>query len=463
VTAPLYTLEEILTATGGRPAGDIPAEITGVSIDSRDIAQGELFVAIKGDRFDGHDFVGAALARGAAAALASEGKASGERLIVVPDALQGLVDLARHARARCGAQIVAVTGSAGKTTTKEMIRTVLGAAGPTHASIQSFNNHWGVPLTIARLPADAWFGIFEIGMNHAGEITPLTKLVRPQVAVITNVAAAHLEFFDSVAGIARAKAEIFAGLEPGGTAILNTDHDQLDVLLDEAARAGVSSIVSYGFAEGADWQLLSAEPTLTGTHVAVRHSGREFEFDIPVEGRHMAANAVAALAVADRFGVPRDVATAAVAAFEAPEGRGAIVRLGNSGKPLLLIDQSYNANSASMAAAMDVFSRALPSGGEKVLVLGDMLELGAEGPRLHAELEPAVMATGATRIFLVGSAISALADALGRDRVTGYAPSVDDIAGDILASLAYGDAVMVKGSKGVRLAGLVKSIREKFA
>jgi UDP-N-acetylmuramoyl-tripeptide--D-alanyl-D-alanine ligase len=463
VTAPLYTLEEILTATGGRPAGDIPAEITGVSIDSRDIAQGELFVAIKGDRFDGHDFVGAALARGAVAALASEGKASGERLIVVPDALQGLVDLARHARARCGAQIVAVTGSAGKTTTKEMIRTVLGAAGPTHASIQSFNNHWGVPLMLARLPADAWFGIFEIGMNHAGEITPLTKLVRPQVAVITNVAAAHLEFFDSVAAIGRAKAEIFAGLEPGGTAILNTDHDQLDVLFDEAARAGVSSIVSYGFAEGADWQLLAAEPTLTGTHVAVRYRGREFEFDIPVEGRHMAANAVAALAVADRFGVPRDVATAAVAAFEAPEGRGAIVRLGNSGKPLLLIDQSYNANSASMAAAMDVFSRALPSGGEKVLVLGDMLELGAEGPRLHAELEPAVMATGATRIFLVGSAISALADALGRDRVTGYAPSVDDIAGDILASLAYGDAVMVKGSKGVRLAGLVKSIREKFA
>jgi UDP-N-acetylmuramoyl-tripeptide--D-alanyl-D-alanine ligase len=463
VTEPLYTLDEVLAATGGSATGTFSDEITGVSIDSRDIAPGELFVAIKGDRFDGHDFVATALERGAAAALVSEGKATGERLILVPDALQGLVDLARHARSRGSAQIVAVTGSAGKTTTKEMIRTVLAASGETHASIQSFNNHWGVPLMLARLPRDAWFGVFEIGMNHAGEIRPLTRLVRPHVAVITNVAAAHLEFFESVTGIARAKAEIFAGLEPGGTAIINTDHDQLGVLLDEAARAGVSSIITYGFAEGADWQLLAAEPSLTGTQVSVRHAGREIEFNLPAEGRHMAANAVAALAVADKFGVPREIAIAAVATFETPEGRGATVRIGNSGRPLLLIDQSYNANTASMAAAMDVFSRAMPSGGEKVLVLGDMLELGPEGPRLHAELEDAVLATGATRIFLVGKAISALADALGRDRVTGYAPSVDDIAGDILASLAYGDAVMVKGSKGVRLAGLVKSIREKFA
>ena len=447
-----------------RAVGLGSAAFESISIDSRELGPQALFVAIRGDRFDGHDFVGAALENGAAAALVSAEKAAGlpqERLIVVHDALEGLRDLARAARARSSAKIVAVTGSAGKTTTKEAIRTVLSAAGATHASIKSFNNHWGVPLMLARLPREAEFAAFEIGMNHAGEITPLVQLVRPQAVVITTVAAAHLEFFDSVAGIARAKAEIFAGLEPGGVAILNIDHDQVPVLLEEAERAGVRRIVRYGMAQDADWRIVAAEPVDGGMTATVEHAGRRIDFSMAVEGRHMVANGVAALAVAAEFGVPEAVAVEALGRFAAPEGRGATLRLGPADKPLLLIDQSYNANSASMTAALDVFGRTAAPDGRKVLVLGDMLELGAAGPDLHAGLKGAVEAAKPDRIYLVGTNMAHLATALG-STVTGHAAVIGDIKDAILSGLAYGDAVMIKGSKGVQLAGLVHKIRERF-
>ncbi len=461
----LWTIEEIVAATGGRPVGVGGSEVTAVSIDSREIAPGALFVAIRGDVHDGHDFVGRALEQGASAALVSEDRASGlpqDRLIVVPDALHGLRDLAAAARARSAARIVAVTGSAGKTTTKEMIRTMLGAIGPTHYSIKSFNNHWGVPLMLARLPRDAAFGVFEIGMNHAGEITPLSRLVRPHAAVITTVAAAHLEFFDSVAGIARAKAEIFAGLEPGGVAILNADHEHLGILLEHAAAAGVGRVLTYGFSEGVDWRIEAADQVGDTMQVRLRHDSEIVGFPVAASGRHMVANAVAALAVADVFGIGADAALGGLEAFRPPEGRGLTVPLGPPEKPLLLVDQSYNANVASMLATLEVYARTKAPGGAKVLVLGDMLELGASGPRLHADLAQAVLASGATRIFLVGRAISALADALGPDRVTGHAETIAAIEERILDGLAYGDAVMVKGSKGVQLAGLVAKIRARF-
>jgi UDP-N-acetylmuramoyl-tripeptide--D-alanyl-D-alanine ligase len=296
-------------------------------------------------------------------------------------------------------------------------------------------------------------------MNHAGEITPLTKMVRPHVAVITTVAAAHLEFFDSVAGIAAAKAEIFLGLEVGGTALLNADHDYLDVLLDHAAQAGVVSIATYGVSPKADWRIDSADPVSGGMRVTVAGN----TFTLPVEGRHMAANAVAALAIADLCAIPVATAIAALEHFEAPEGRGLTSRLGPAENPLLLVDQSYNANMASMAATLAVFANQTPPNGNKVLVLGDMLEMGQQGPALHASLRNAVLATGATRIFLVGPVMAHLAESLGKTKVTGHADDINDLQDAILASLAYGDAVMVKGSKGVRLAGLVKAIREKFA
>ena len=462
--ARLFTVGEIIAATGGRAEGLTGDSICSLSIDSREIAPEGLFVAIKGDRFDGHDFVPQALANGAVAALVSQEKADGlgDRLIVVPDALDGLGDLARAGRARSTAKIAAVTGSVGKTTTKEAIRAVLARSGPTHASIKSFNNQWGVPLMLARMPAETQFGVFEIGMNHAGEITPLVKLVRPHVAVITNVAAAHLEFFASVSEIAVAKAEIFLGLEPGGTAVLNADHPHLDVLLDRARAAMVGRIITYGFAPDADWRIEAMEMDEDATVARLRHDDETIAMTLGVKGRHMVANAVAALIVGELFGANRDESLKALQAFGAPEGRGLALRLGDAGRPLLLIDESYNANSASMVAALDVFATQRAPNGKKVLVLGDMLELGPQGPALHRALKQSVIEAGADMVFLVGQNMAALGETLGSDAVAGSAQSTDDIVQIVLDSLDYGDAIMVKGSNGVRLSALVKAIRNRF-
>ncbi len=365
--------------------------------------------------------------------------------------------------------IVAVTGSAGKTTTKEAIRTALSAAGETHYSIKSFNNHWGVPLMLARLPREAQFGVFEIGMNHAGEITPLVKLVRPHVAVITTVAAAHLEFFNSVADIAAAKAEIFLGLEPGGTALLNADHDYLHILFAHARAAGVGRVVTYGFDDSSDWWIAGVSQLGNQTAADVRHEGKSYHLRLGVPGRHMVANAVAALAVSHLAGEGTKVALEALARFGAPEGRGLTTRLGPEDKPLLLVDESYNANLASMHAALELYGSMKPPAGTKVLVLGDMLEMGPQGPQLHAGLADAALGTGAERIYLVGPVMKSLAAELARraenDRDSPalmHVETVDEIAEPLLSGLAHGDAVMVKGSKGVRLASLVQKIRERF-
>jgi UDP-N-acetylmuramoyl-tripeptide--D-alanyl-D-alanine ligase len=469
----LWTVAEVVQATGGRAEG-VAGEVAlnAVTIDSREVPEGALFVAIKGDRLDGHDFVEPALASGAAAALVSEDhfKAhGGNRLIVVPDTLRALERLGQAARTRSKAFVVAVTGSAGKTTTKEAIRTLLQAAGNTHYSIKSFNNHWGVPLMLARLPREADFAVFEIGMNHAGEITPLVKLVRPHVSVITTVAAAHLEFFASVAEIAAAKAEIFAGLEPGGTALLNADHDWLHILFAHARAADVGRVVTYGFDESADWRIGTLWSDGETSRALVHHAEDEIDLAIAAPGRHMVANAVAALAVAELAGVSQQVALAALAGFGAPEGRGQTVRLGPANKPLLLVDESYNANPASMAATLTLFAEAPKPMGRKVLVLGDMLELGPQGPALHAGLTDAVLSTRAEVIHLVGPSMQALANALSA-RTAGFplAPeitswaNIDAALEPVLAGLAYGDAVMVKGSKGVKLGQLVAAIGERF-
>jgi UDP-N-acetylmuramoyl-tripeptide--D-alanyl-D-alanine ligase len=299
-------------------------------------------------------------------------------------------------------------------------------------------------------------------MNHAGEITPLVKLVRPQVAVITTVAAAHLQFFNSVADIAAAKAEIFLGLEPGGTAVLNTDHDYLHILFNHARKAGVGRVVTYGFDESADWRIGEVELLPTRTIAQVHHEGETLSLSIPVPGRHMLSNAVAALAIARLSGEGTATALGALAQFGAPEGRGETTRLGPATRPLLLVDESYNANLASMAAALEVYAGLRPPGGQKVLVLGDMLELGPQSPALHAKLKDAVLAAGATRIFLVGASMSALANVLEDAPVAAHALSIEEVQETILAGLAHGDSVMVKGSKGVRLSGLVQAIRDRF-
>jgi UDP-N-acetylmuramoyl-tripeptide--D-alanyl-D-alanine ligase len=461
----LWTVAEAVAATGGRPERLSDGPLSSISIDSREILPEALFVAIKGDSNDGHDYVQAALQAGASAAIVSEAWAAehpAENLIVVPDTLEALRALATAARFRSRAIIVAVTGSAGKTTTKEAIRIVLQAAGETHYSIKSFNNHWGVPLMLARMPRDVQYAVFEIGMNHAGEIARLVTLVRPHIAVITTVAAAHLEFFNSITEIAEAKAEIFLGIEPDGVALLNADHEYLHVLFAKAREAKVPTVMTYGFDENSDWVIESVEKAGARSFAKVRYGDESFDLNLQVPGRHMVANAVAALAVSALCGVEGPVASGALARFGAPEGRGETMRLGPATKPLLLVDESYNANVASMNAALDVYAGVSPPNGDKVLVLGDMLELGEQGDELHKSLKDAVLATGATRIFLVGPAIAPLGDLLGQTLVAGKANHIDQIADAIVSSLAYGDAVMVKGSKGVRLASLVTKIRERF-
>ena len=461
MTQPLYTVADILAATGGSTDLDPATPINSVSIDSRELGPDALFVAIKGDRFDGHDFVDKALENGAVAALVHRGEGPGR--ILVGDALEGLRAIGRAARSRSRAIVVGVTGSVGKTTTKEAVRTVFEAAGQTHASIKSFNNHWGVPLMLARFPAEAQFGVFEMGMSGPEEIRPLAQMVRPHVAVITTIAPAHLEAFGSLDGIARAKAEIFSGLEPGGTAVLNADHAHLGVLLDEANAAGVRNIVTYGEARGADWQIVDIQAAADHSFATIVQGDQRHALVLNVPGRHMIANATAALVVGHLAGVEPEVALRALAGFGAQPGRGQRLVLGPQERPLVLTDESYNANTASMMAALDVFAGQSAPGGRKVLILGDMLELGERSAELHASLMPAVLASGADRVYLVGANMGALAEALGPAIVAAHTQTAADMADTVLAGLAYGDAVMIKGSNGVGLAGIVTKIRDTFA
>jgi UDP-N-acetylmuramoyl-tripeptide--D-alanyl-D-alanine ligase len=356
-----------------------------------------------------------------------------------------------------------VTGSVGKTTTKEALRLVFEAAGETHASIKSFNNHWGVPLMLARMPETAQFGVFEMGMNAPDEIRPLSKLVRPHVAVITNIAPAHLEKLGSLDNIARAKAEIFEGLEPGGTAVLNADHPQINLLLELAAAADVGRVVTYGFARGVDWQITTPEMAADRSFATVVHGDETHALTLGVTGRHMLSNATAALAVAHLAGIEPDTALRALAGFGAQPGRGQRVVVGPEDRPLLLIDESYNANTASMGAALEVFSTLEAPGGRKIVVLGDMLELGEAGAAMHAGLVDAVKNSGAERVHLVGESMAALAAVLPPGLLAGHYNSIGEGLDVIVADLAYGDAVMVKGSNGVGLSRVVTEVKSRFA
>lgn len=461
----LFSVAEIIAATGGRAEGVDATAVFSISIDSREIEPGALFVAIAGDRFDGHDFVARAIANGAAVAMVSEARAAelgGQPLIIVLEALGGLVGLARAARTRSTARIVAVTGSVGKTTTKQMIGAVLEKSGKTHASIRSFNNHWGVPLTLARMPDDVAFGVFEIGMSAAGEITPLVQMVEPDIAVITSIAPAHLESLGSLEAIAEAKAEIFAGMGADSTAIVNADHDYLDVLRRAATTAGVGRFISYGFADNADVRIVDAVSSSEGMGARVIWADTELHIEIAAAGRHQLANATAALCVARVLGLDLENASAALAPLSAPEGRGSRFELGLADKPLTVIDESFNANPASMMAALAVFTEVTAPLGRKVLVMGDMLELGEAGADLHVQLAQSVANCGAESIFLVGENMKILGDALGPDVVSEHGIDVNHIAQTILNGLDYGDVVMIKGSKGVGLGSLILKIRNRF-
>ncbi len=465
--ADLFSVAELVGITGGRAENISAQAISSISIDSRSLEPGALFVAIKGDRFDGHDFVADAIENGAALALVSEARAKaleGLPLLIVPDALEGLGQLGVAARARSGAKIVAITGSAGKTTAKEMVRSVLLQAGKTHASIRSYNNHWGVPLMLAGLPRSAKFGVFEIGMNHAGEITPLSNMVRPHVALITNIGSAHIGNFANMEGIARAKGEIFSGIEPGGIAIVNADHPFVDLLKELAEEADVRRFITYGFDQRSDIVIGDTDFGADDSTARVNIEGRAVSLVLNVPGEHMLANAAGALCVAQELGIKTKVCLAAIAGFSAPVGRGAVYRLGPETNPLVLIDESYNANPASMAAALAVFAGQKSASGRKILVLGDMFELGNKAEALHARLVPEIDRAAPDVLFAIGEHLPRIADDIAPQiELGGIAEKLDEITDRIVNSLDYGDLIMVKGSNGVGLGLLVEAIRNRFA
>ncbi len=461
--APLWMSNHAVAATKGSSTTGWNA--SGVSIDSRAVKPGDLFVAIKGPNFDGHVFVADALAKGAAAAVVSqrpEGALPTTPLLVVQDPLAALEDLARAARLRTAARIAAVTGSVGKTSTKEALKLVLAAQGLTHASEGSLNNHWGVPLSLARLPADAAYGVFELGMNHAGELTPLSKLVRPNVTIITTIEAVHLEFFDSLDGIATAKAEIFAGLEPHGIAVLNQDNDYFGYLTREAVAKG-ATVVGFGSAKGAWARLIAYDPSETGAHIDAEIGGQRIRFAIGAPGRHWALNSLAVLAAALHLGADLEQAAAALAGMAAPKGRGARHEIALDDGAFTLIDESYNASPAAMRAAFAVLAGMTPAansqtgGGRRIAILGDMLELGADSAVLHADLAPDVANT-ADLVCTAGRDMGALNEALPREKRAGHAAKAEELLPLVRKLIRPGDVVMVKGSHGSRMGLIVDAL-----
>ena len=463
----LWTLDAMVAAMGAETSGALPADVPGLSIDSRSIAKGEAFFAIKGDNRDGHDFVEAALKSGAGLAVVAHDQrqrfSADAPLLVVDDVLEALRELARAARARSHAKVIAVTGSVGKTSTKEGLRLALSADGETHASAASYNNHWGVPLSLARCPASAKYGVFEIGMNHAGEITPLVKLVRPHVAIITAIAPVHLQYFGSLQKIAEAKAEIFCGLEPGGGAVLNRDNRQYAQLAKAAAAAGVARIVSFGEHAKADARLTRHSLHADVSTVQARILGQDVTYKIGAPGKHLVLNSLAVLAAAALVGADLALAALALNNLKPAAGRGTRITLRMPGGSALLIDESYNANPASMAAAIALLGQApVGKNGRRVAVLGDMLELGAQGAALHRALIEPIEAAGVDLVFCSGPLMHALWQALPSGVRGGYAETAAALQPAVLAAIRAGDAVMVKGSLGSKMGPIVKAMEQQF-
>ncbi|MEO0548033.1 MAG: UDP-N-acetylmuramoylalanyl-D-glutamyl-2,6-diaminopimelate--D-alanyl-D-alanine ligase [Pseudomonadota bacterium] len=468
-TQPVWTLAAMREATGGRLVGAVDGGVTGISIDSRSIAAGEAYFAIKGDVHDGHSFVSAAARNGASVSVVAETKVPDLDddhgvLLVVDDVLNALEKLGKAARARCKGQIIAITGSVGKTTTKEALRVALSACGTVHASVASFNNHWGVPLTLARMPEDTEYGIFEIGMNHPNEISPLVQMVRPHVAMINNVAPVHLGAFDSVDGIAHAKAEIFDGLDVDGTAVLNADDERIGMLSDIARAKGISRIVTFGESDGADIYCDKLVEHADCSCLTATVLGTQMMAKIGSPGRHIAQNALAVLAIVSLVGADLAKAGLALAHLAPVKGRGQRHTLTMKGGQAVLIDESYNANPASVRAMLTMLSTVEPTGrGRRIAVLGDMLELGTESSNLHAGLADYVLESGVDLVLLAGPEMKALRDALQGSVTVSHADDVNSLIPIVHDVLSDGDVIAVKASLGLRFGGLVDDLLTAYA
>ncbi len=463
----LWTLDAMAAAMRADRHGALPPAISGISIDSRSLQPGEAFFAIHGDSRDGHEFVPAALAAKAGlAVVATDRRAefpADAPLLTVPNVLAALRGLAAASRARSHAIIIGVTGSVGKTGTKEALRLALAKDGETYASVASYNNHWGVPLSLARCPVAARYAVFEMGMNHEGEIEPLARLVRPHIAIITTIAPVHLEFLGSLTKIADAKAEIFFGIEPGGAAVINRDIAQFAQLKRRAREAGVARIVSFGAHEEADARLIKCALHPHCSTVEAEIFGTRLSYKIGAPGKHLVSNSLAVLAAVDLAGADLALAAVALAELKAIAGRGAPIEIDLAGGPALVIDESYNANPASVDAALALLGQApLGPQGRRIAVLGDMLELGPKGRALHRDLVDAVLGNAIDLVFCCGPLMRALWQALPAGRRGGYAEDFAALEAQVLPAIRAGDVVMVKGSLGSRMAPIVKALQRAY-
>jgi UDP-N-acetylmuramoyl-tripeptide--D-alanyl-D-alanine ligase len=427
----------------------------------------DLFVALKGPSFDGHDFAKAALGKGAACAVVSRAMpelGANAPILVVDDTMAALEDLARFARARARARIVAVTGSVGKTGTKEALRHALSRQGLVCASAASHNNRWGVALSLSRLSADADYGVYEVGMNHAGEITPLIKLVRPHVAVITTVESVHLENFASQSDIAAAKAEIFDGVEAGGVAVLNRDNPHFAFLAGRALARGIARIIGFGGNPEADVRLIHCAVNSSSVGVTAEYEGKVITYRVGAAGRHWAMNSLAVLGAVAALG--GNVAEAAMALGDLTplQGRGQRHKIEIPGGAIELIDDSYNASPVSMRAAFETLGNAYPgAGGRRIAVLGDMLELGSSARQMHVDLLPHLVAAGIDLVFTTGALMAALDEALPPMMRAGHEAQSRALTPRVLAALRPGDVVLVKGSYACRMGAVVDALLQKSA
>jgi len=456
MTQALWTSKEVALATSGVATSDWSA--SGVSIDTRTLKKGDLFVALHGPTFDGHDFVAEAMARGAAAALVDKG-GEGANLLKVEDTMTALEALGRAGRTRSRASIIAVTGSVGKTGSKEALKLALGGQGETCASVGSLNNHWGVPLSLARLSPSAAFGVFEIGMNHPGEIHPLSMMVRPNVALITTVEAVHSAFFDSDEAIADAKGEIFNGIEPGGAAVLNRDNGHYHRLVAAARASGITRIISFGTGDEADFRLLEANPDNGGTHIRADLGGSVLTYRLSTPGIHWVLNSLGVLAALAAAGGNIAEAAEALSDLEAPTGRGRFHLIQTGCGEVTLIDESYNASPVSMRAAIAVLGQTRPTGrGRRIAVLGDMLELGSGAASLHGALAEVLVREGIDLVFTAGRDMAFLSDALPPAMRGGHAINSELLLPMLVETLAEGDVVVVKGSLGSKTGLIVQAL-----
>ncbi|UXM95879.1 UDP-N-acetylmuramoyl-tripeptide--D-alanyl-D-alanine ligase [Bartonella sp. HY329] len=479
LNAPLWSKEAFYEAIGGSVFGEFSNDIFGISIDSRSLQKGDAFFAIAGDKFDGHDFAKGAFENGAAILVVDEphsqdmqslAKEFQKPILIVDDVLKALERLGEAARLRSKAKIIAITGSVGKTTTKEALRHVLSGFGNVHANPASFNNHWGVPLTLARMPQNIDFGIFEIGMNHENEIRPLVKLVKPHIALITRIGAAHMGYFSSLEAIADAKAEIFEGIIHGGNALINIDDDLGAYLVDKARQSDVGSILSFGESEKADYQLRSLVLNAQNSDITIKTPQANLSLTIGVPGRHIVQNMLAVIAVCDLLKLDLIKVGQLLGSLQAESGRGARHLLKNANGGLItLIDESYNANPTSMRAALLLLKNCQPKDhGRRIAVLGDMLELGRFSKQSHEDLIAPITDAKVDVIFLVGSEMKALADKFGSDnytKVSGahlekiiWQETIEQLQPLVLAELQSDDVIMIKSSNGIGSAKIVRAL-----